>query len=75
MLKKKEIYAITKFLATAHTYKPRKNIQIVLKKVFVSFTEPKNTPITPPPPQIKIFGLENVYMTKIIKTHGFKHLL
>ena len=42
ILKKKEIYAIIFGLyvcATAHTYKPRKNIQIVLKKVFVSFTE------------------------------------
>ena len=46
--KKKEIYAITKFLAIAHTYKPRKNIQIVLKKVFVSFTETQKYTHIPP---------------------------
>ena len=52
--KKKEIYAITKFLVTAHAYKPRKNIQIVLKKVFVSFTETQK--YTHIPPKLKFLS-------------------
>ena len=54
MLKKKEIYAITKFLVTAHAYKPRKNIQMVLKKVFVSFTETQK--YTNIPPRLKFLS-------------------